>query len=104
MAQHEAATKDDTDSQDESATEDNTTHARTSAGDGESPVEVTEEAKEKAHKMAEAFEEKPTAVLPASNNTVTGTAINAWLDEDGNSKFSDKKDGKDANEDDAKES
>ncbi|MGU3498107.1 hypothetical protein [Mycobacterium sp. C31M] len=29
-------------------------------------------------------EPRPTAVLPGSNGTVTGTAVNDWLDDDGN--------------------
>ena len=38
--------------------------------------------------MAEAYEDdRPTAVLPGSGNTVTGTAVNEWLDDDGNPKF-----------------
>ena len=49
--------------------------------------EVTEEAREKAHKMAQAYDDRPTAVLPGSHNTITGTAINDWLDEDGNPKW-----------------
>ena len=34
--------------------------------------------------MAKAYEERPTAVLPGSNRTVTGTAVNDWLDDEGN--------------------
>ena len=33
--------------------------------------------------MAGAYEDRPTAVLPGSDRTVTGTAINDWLDDDG---------------------
>ena len=50
-------------------------------------TEVTESAREEAKKMARAYEDRPTAVLPGSHNTVTGTAINDWLDEDGNPKY-----------------
>lgn len=53
----------------------------------ESPVEVTDEARERAKEMAKSYEDRPTAVLPASENTMTGTAVSEWLDEDGNSKF-----------------
>lgn len=49
--------------------------------------EVTEEAREEAAKMAAAHDERPTAVLPGSHNTVTGTAVNDWLDEDGKPKW-----------------
>jgi len=59
----------------------------------DSPVEVTDSAKEEAANMAAAYEERPTAVLPGSNNTVTGTAVNDWLDDDGNPKW-----GKDTDE------
>jgi hypothetical protein len=55
--------------------------------DSETPVEVTESAKEEAAKMAKAYDDRPTAVLPGSHGTVTGTAINDWLDDDGNPKF-----------------
>lgn len=33
--------------------------------------------------MARAYEDRPTAVLPGSDGTVTGTAVNDWLDDDG---------------------
>lgn len=56
---------------------------------GDEPaVEVTEEAKEKAAEMAQAYDDRPTAVLPSSERTMTGTAVSEWLDDDGNSKFS----------------
>jgi hypothetical protein len=44
---------------------------------------VTEDAKAKAREMMTAYEDRPTAVLPGSDNTVTGTAVNEWLDEQG---------------------
>lgn len=37
--------------------------------------------------MVAAYDERPTAVLPGSHNTVTGTAVNDWLDEDGKPKW-----------------
>src|SRR5262245_4062552 len=50
--------------------------------------EVTDEHREKAKEMAESYQEdRPTVTLPGSGNTVAGTAINDWLDEDGNPKF-----------------
>jgi hypothetical protein len=33
--------------------------------------------------MMKAYDERPTAVLPGSHNTATGTAVNEWLDEEG---------------------
>jgi hypothetical protein len=53
----------------------------------EASPEVTESAKEEAAKMASAYDDRPTVVLPGSHNTVAGTAINDWLDEDGNPKY-----------------
>ncbi|CAJ1498717.1 hypothetical protein [[Mycobacterium] burgundiense] len=50
-------------------------------------VEITESAKKEAKRMAKVYEDRPTAVLPGSDNTVTGTAINEWLDDDGNPKW-----------------
>lgn len=35
---------------------------------------------------------RPTAVLPGSNGTVTGTAVNDWLDDDGNPIYGQEKD------------
>jgi hypothetical protein len=48
--------------------------------------EPNEEHKEKAAEMMTAYEDRPTLVLPGSAAMVTGTAVNDWLDEDGNPK------------------
>lgn len=56
-------------------------------GTGEGKVEVTESAREAAAEMVKAYEDRPTAVLPGSDNTVAGTAVNDWLDDDGNPKY-----------------
>ena len=32
-------------------------------------------------------DDRPTAVLPGTDNTITGVAVNEWLDDDGNPKF-----------------
>lgn len=53
----------------------------------DSKTEVTEKAKEAAAEMARAYEDRPTVVLPGSHGTVSGTAVNDWLDEDGNPKY-----------------
>ncbi|MCV7175502.1 hypothetical protein [Mycolicibacterium sphagni] len=45
--------------------------------------EPDESARAKAKEMMKAYEDRPTAVLPGSHNTVTGTAVNDWLDDDG---------------------
>ena len=34
-------------------------------------------------------EERPTVTMPGSGGTVAGTAVNEWLDDDGNPKFGD---------------
>lgn len=49
--------------------------------------EPNEEHKEKAAEMMTAYEDRPTLVLPGSAAMVTGTAVNDWLDDDGNPKF-----------------
>jgi len=33
--------------------------------------------------MARVYEDRPTVVLPGSDRMVTGTAVNDWLDDDG---------------------
>lgn len=55
------------------------------AGQGTSAErpEVDDSARAKAKEMAKAYEDRPTAVLPGSDRTVTGTAVNEWLDDDG---------------------
>ncbi|MGH3970028.1 MAG: hypothetical protein ACRDTV_18415 [Mycobacterium sp.] len=58
--------------------------------------EVTDEHKEQAAEMAKSYDDqRPTAVLPGTDGTITGTAINEWLDDEGNPKF-----GKDKAQDD----
>jgi hypothetical protein len=49
--------------------------------------ELSEEGKEEVHRIAETYEERETAVLPGTNRTITGTAVNEWLDDEGNPKF-----------------
>ena len=48
--------------------------------------EPDEDDKKKAADMMEAYKEKPTIVLPGTGGSVSGTAVNEWLDEDGNPK------------------
>lgn len=51
-------------------------------------VEITDEHKEKAKEMRKSYdEERPTIALPGSGNSVTGTAVNDWVDDDGSPKF-----------------
>lgn len=51
--------------------------------DGADKPVPDEHARAKAKEMMKAYDERPTAVLPGSHNTVTGTAVNDWLDEEG---------------------
>jgi hypothetical protein len=51
--------------------------------------EPSEEGKEEVKKIAEAYADKKTAVMPGTDRTITGTAVNQWLDDDGNPKFGD---------------
>lgn len=52
--------------------------------------EVTDEHREKAKEMRKDYEqERPTTVMPGTGGAVAGTAVNEWLDEDGNPKFAD---------------
>ena len=48
--------------------------------------EPDEDQKEKAAEMMKAYEDRPTLVLPGTGGKVSGTAVNDWLDEDGNPK------------------
>ncbi len=48
--------------------------------------EPDEDHKKQAAEMMEAYEEKPTIVLPGTGGSVSGTAVNEWLDDDGNPK------------------
>lgn len=54
--------------------------------------EPDEGAKEKAKEMMSAYEDKPTLVMPGSGKTITGTAVNEWLDDDGNPKYAEDED------------
>ncbi|OBK40652.1 hypothetical protein A5658_21125 [Mycobacterium sp. 1245111.1] len=38
--------------------------------------------------MTRAYDDnRETAILPGTDNTITGVAVNEWLDDDGNPKF-----------------
>ncbi len=51
------------------------------------PVELSEESAEEVQRMAEAYDDRRTVVMPDTGRTVTGTAVNDWLDDEGNPKF-----------------
>jgi hypothetical protein len=66
---------------------------RTDRGDSDSQEqapsekpEPDEKAKEAAAEMMTAYKDRPTLVLPGTGGAVAGTAVNDWLDEDGNPK------------------
>jgi hypothetical protein len=71
-------------------------------GENETP-ELSDEGKEQVEQMQQAYnDDRPTAVLPGTDGTITGVAINEWLDDDGNPKFGkDKQQDDDAQPDDA---
>ncbi|MHA3023757.1 hypothetical protein ACXPWS_26245 [Mycobacterium sp. BMJ-28] len=47
--------------------------------------EVTEEHHRKAEDVMKSYDDtRPTVTLPGSHGTVSGTAVNDWLDDDGN--------------------
>ena len=61
--------------------------------------ELSEEGKEEVQRMQAAYDdERETVALPGTDNTITGVAINEWLDDDGNPKF-----GKDKQQEDDKQ-
>jgi hypothetical protein len=70
---------------------------------GEGNLELSDEGKEQVDQMQQAYnDDRPTAVLPGTDGTITGVAINEWLDDDGNPKFGkDKQQDDDAQPDDA---
>lgn len=56
--------------------------------------EITDEHRAKAKEMAKANEDdRPTIKLPGSDGAVAGTAVNDWVDDDGNPKYSDTSEG-----------
>src|SRR4051812_30969594 len=51
--------------------------------------EITDEHREKAKEMAKSMDQdRPTVAMPGTGGAVAGTAVNDWLDDDGNPKFS----------------
>jgi hypothetical protein len=50
--------------------------------------ELSEEGKKEVQRMQATYDdERETVALPGTDNTITGVAINEWLDDDGNPKF-----------------
>jgi hypothetical protein len=49
---------------------------------------LSEEGQKKVRQILASYEDdRPTAVLPGTGGTITGVAVNEWLDDDGNPKF-----------------
>jgi hypothetical protein len=72
------------------------------AGQATDIPEPSDEHVEKAKEMAKVYDEdRPTVTLPGSDGTVSGTAINDWLDDDGNA-IDQSKDNEDAPDADSK--
>ncbi|MFV8166702.1 hypothetical protein ACNQVK_32130 [Mycobacterium sp. 134] len=56
----------------------------------ENPPPVSEENRKEAKRVLQSYDDtRPTVTLPGSNGTVSGTAVNDWLDEDGNPIYGD---------------
>ncbi|MEV0668633.1 hypothetical protein [Mycobacterium sp. NPDC050441] len=50
----------------------------------EKPPPVSEENREEAKRVLNSYDDdRPTVTLPGSHGTVSGTAVNDWLDDDG---------------------
>ena len=51
-------------------------------------AELSDEGKEKVEQMRATYDDdRQTAVLPGTGGTITGVAVNEWIDDDGNPKF-----------------
>jgi hypothetical protein len=61
----------------------------TDRADGSLPEmpKIDDNAKRAAAQMMESYQDKPTIVLPGSGGAVSGTAVNDWLDDEGNPKY-----------------
>jgi len=50
--------------------------------------ELSDEGKAEVERMQQAYDDdRETAVLPGTDKTITGIAVNEWIDDDGNPKF-----------------
>ncbi|OBB22163.1 hypothetical protein A5792_06535 [Mycolicibacterium peregrinum] len=49
------------------------------------PPPVSEENRKEAERVLRSYDDsRPTVTLPGSHGTVSGTAVNDWVDDDGN--------------------
>jgi hypothetical protein len=94
--QDDKGTEDDQATKDDKGTKDDRSSSRAEQADQtggkddeqrltEKP-EPDEDDKKVAAEMMEAYKEKPTIVLPGTGGSVSGTAVNDWLDDEGNPK------------------
>ncbi|KUI29975.1 hypothetical protein AU196_03480 [Mycobacterium sp. IS-1742] len=59
--------------------------------------EITDKHREAAKEMRKEYEEeRPTIVMPGTGGTVAGTAVNDWVDENGEPKFGKDEGGEDS--------
>ncbi|WP_343572538.1 hypothetical protein [Mycobacterium sp.] len=63
--------------------------SRPSRKDSADDVQLSDEGREEVRQILKAYEDKPTVELPGTHGAITGTAINEWLDDEGNPKFGD---------------
>jgi hypothetical protein len=80
--------KDQTSGDEQHAADDENRESSGDKQDASDTHELSDEGKEKVEQMRQAYDDdRPTAVLPGTDGTITGVAINEWLDDDGNPKF-----------------
>ncbi|MGV0780625.1 hypothetical protein [Mycolicibacterium peregrinum] len=49
------------------------------------PPPISEENRKEAERVMSSYDDsRPTVTLPGSHGTVSGTAVNDWVDDDGN--------------------
>jgi hypothetical protein len=73
------------------ASEEDTTDKDDSSAATEKP-EPDEDDKAAAKEMMKAYVDRPTLVVPGSGGAISGTAVNDWVDENGDPKFADDED------------
>lgn len=87
---HKGTAEDDKETKDDRQSSRAANADQTNQGDDEQRMtekpEPDEDDKKVAAEMMEAYKEKPTIVLPGTGGSVSGTAVNDWLDDDGNPK------------------
>ena len=87
MGNEDTAQKEDTDQRGEASRQESSGDdvERYDSGQIAEKPEPSDEQKKNAEEMAKSYvEDRPTTVLPGSDSTVTGTAVNDWIDDEGN--------------------